>query len=199
MQTNDNINWHDQWKDHAHGFKDGKAHICFKDLGIKHEGQILLEPGPGFGDLSHPTTWLVLSMMYPHVAGKNVLDVGCGSGILSVAAAHFGAKSVFGIDIEDDAIIHARKNSALNNFSSLCTFAKSPLHGADILLMNMIRSEQLTAYNSLPSVCKQFKSAFTSGILKEDLAKYLKQTAEWGWKCIDERHKKGWMGFQFEL
>lgn len=134
-------------------------------------------------------------MIYPHVKGKTVLDVGCGSGILSLAAAHFGAKSVFGVDIEDEAILHATHNAELNGLSDICHFGKTAPKTADIILMNMIRSEQQAAYVHIPD---HFELACTSGILKQERAKYLEQTAKWGWHCIEEKQHKGWLAFIYK-
>ncbi len=196
MQHDTSIDWHEEWAKHAHGFHDGLAHIDFKELNIG-SGSIVLAPGPGFGDLSHPTTRLVLNLMSKHVAGMSVLDIGCGSGILSLAAATFGAKSVFGLDIDDEAISHAIHNAALNGLTAVCQFGKSAKKPRQIILMNMIRSEQKAAYSSLPEKFRTFDFAFTSGILKEERQKYLTQTAAWGWKCIAEKQLKGWLGFCF--
>ncbi len=191
------IDWKDQWQHHAHGFRDGLAHINFKELGIEKDGSIVLAPGPGFGDLSHPTTHLVLRMMSPYVFQKKVLDVGSGSGILSLAAARFGANSVFGIDIDEGAILHATQNAALNGLSKLCTFGKNVKKPSDIMLMNMIRSEQKVAYESLPS--KRFEMAFTSGVLLQEREIYLTETASWGWKLVASEEQDGWLGFLFLL
>ena len=199
MQYNDEINWHEQWANHAPGFKDGYLHIQFRELGINSVEKIILAPGPGFGDLSHATTRLVLTMMPTYVADKTVLDVGCGSGILSLAAAQFKAKSVLGIDIDPAAVAHAQANCALNNLTEKCHFSAVAKKPAQILLMNMIRSEQKQAYASLPEACRHFEIAITSGILKEDRDKYLEQTKEWGWKLLHEKKKAGWLGFCFSL
>lgn len=198
MEYDDEIDWHSQWEGHAHGFKDGLSHINFEELGLKLQGSIVLAPGPGFGDLSHPTTRLVLCMMADHVANKNVLDVGCGSGILSLAAARFGAKSVCGIDIDDNALRHAAHNATLNTLVSICHFSKKASMHSEILLMNMIRSEQKVAYESLSQKSRTFELAFTSGILKEERDLYLKQTTSWGWHCLEERLQDGWLGFCFD-
>lgn len=197
MKHQNDVDWHDQWAKHAPGFKDGLAHIIFSQLGLPVKGSIVLTPGSGFGDLSHATTRLVLMMMCQHVAGQKVLDVGCGSGVLSLAAAHFGAKSVYGIDIDNEAICHACQNAALNNLTNFCHFGTIYPERSDILLMNMIRSEQKAAYNSLPDTHKRCKKIFTSGIMQEERSKYLEQTSQWGWKCVEERKKNGWLGFYF--
>lgn len=80
-----------------------------------------------------------------------VIDIGCGSGVLSLAAKRLGAPKVFGIDISDDAVEHAKHNSALNKLE--CFFGKSlptiPKH--PLILMNMISCEQRSAWKTLPS------------------------------------------------
>ncbi len=78
---------------------------------------LLLKPGPGFGDLSHPTTSLMLKLMKLNLASMQagaVLDVGSGSGILALAASLLGSGDVAGIDIDREANRHARKNARLN-------------------------------------------------------------------------------------
>lgn len=189
------INWHEEWQKHALGFKDGVAHIVFKKLKIPCDKTLLLTPGAGFGDMSHPTTRLALVLMQPHVAGKKVLDIGSGSGILSLAAAHFGAQKVTGIDIDLDAIEHAKENAKLNHLDSLCHFDTSFHDSCDIIVMNMIRLEQKAAYKPYPG-CRM---AITSGILKEEKNRYLEQTAAWGWVLEEEKALKGWLGFRFTI
>ena len=72
--------WDQQWELFAPQFKEGKAHIDLTDYGVCKTLQ--LYPGPGFGDLSHPTTRLVLQLMKPHLQQRLAIDIGCGSGIL---------------------------------------------------------------------------------------------------------------------
>lgn len=74
-----------------------------------------LDPGVAFGTGTHPTTRLCLQWLAGHdVAGKSVLDYGCGSGILAVAAALLGARPVFGTDIDPQAVEAAQLNSRAN-------------------------------------------------------------------------------------
>ena len=179
------IDWHKQWELHGHNFKDGLVHIEYANK------PFTLTPGPGFGDFSHPTTRLVLQMMQPYVAGKRVLDVGCGSGVLSIGACAFGAKTVHGIDIDPDAIEHAKQNAHINGFEKISSFSFDA-KPAEILLMNMIRSEQQIAYKSF-----EIDQAFTSGILAEGLEEYITLTKTWGWQLIDMQNESGWLGFHF--
>ena len=79
------------------------------------EVPVSIDPGPTFGHGAHPTTALVLAEVDRLAGpGQHVLDVGCGSGVLSIAAALLGASPVVGIDVEDDAVAWTRANAAAN-------------------------------------------------------------------------------------
>lgn len=142
------IDWKKQWALHAPNFLNGYSHVYLQDYG-KEALSFKLAPGGGFGDLSHPTTQIMLHLM-PQKIDASVIDIGCGSGVLSLAAKRLGAPEVFGIDISDEAIVHAKHNSALNALD--CFFGKSlptmPKH--PLILMNMISSEQRCAWEILP-------------------------------------------------
>jgi ribosomal protein L11 methyltransferase len=76
---------------------------------------LVLDPGLAFGTGSHPTTFLCLDWLTQNLKGsETLLDYGCGSGILAIAAARLGAGSVLGVDIDDNALIAARDNAAAN-------------------------------------------------------------------------------------
>ncbi|NGX58150.1 MAG: Ribosomal protein L11 methyltransferase, partial [Chlamydiae bacterium] len=108
------IDWTAQWDAHSHGYKDGLIKIP-----IEGYGEVTLRPGPGFGDLSHPSTRLVMQLMPIYVKNRCVVDVGCGSGILSLCAAAYGAKQVFGIDISAESLQHSLKNKELNQMDTV--------------------------------------------------------------------------------
>ena len=115
------IDWEAQWAAHAQNFYDGCVHIDFKSYG-RSAPPLRLKPGGGFGDLSHPTTRLMLRMLAQIVAKQDVIDIGCGSGILSLAAAALGSPKVYGIDIEQEAVEHSRNNAIFNNLSEKSFF-----------------------------------------------------------------------------
>ena len=80
------------------------------------EVPVSIDPGPTFGHGAHPTTALMLAEVDRLAGpGQSVLDVGCGSGVLSIAAALLGAGPVVGIDVEDDAVAWTRANAAAND------------------------------------------------------------------------------------
>lgn len=189
------IDWNAQWEAHGNDFYDGWVHIYLGSHTIK------LEPGPGFGDFSHPTTRLMLQMLEKHLNREIVIDIGSGSGVLSIGAVASGSKKAYGIDIDREAITHAQKNSALNHFTKQCAFflpqdftwkiKQRPI----FILMNMILSEQQVAWNHLASLHKQKSFFLTSGIREEERVHYLSLINQWNWSVIKEYELEGWLGF----
>ena len=149
------IDWDEQWALHAPNFFNGFAHVFLKHYG-KDDLSFKLAPGAGFGDLSHPTTQLMLHLMPKRITSP-IIDIGCGSGVLSLAAKLLGAPEVFGIDISEEAVSHAQENRMLNQLD--CIFAKTlpRIPQGPLLLMNMISSEQKVAWEISPKNFSGFK------------------------------------------
>jgi ribosomal protein L11 methyltransferase len=103
---------------------------------------IVLDPGLAFGTGSHPTTRLCLRWLEANVrGGESVLDYGCGSGILAIAAAKFGAGDVIGIDIDPDAVRAAGDNAAANGVRARFTGTDAPPPPpAELVVANILAS-----------------------------------------------------------
>lgn len=191
------VDWDQQWAAHAQDFRDGCAHLSL--LGC-HE--LKLAPGPGFGDLSHPTTRLVLQLMAGLVKGKHVIDVGCGSGVLSLAACALGAASVHALDIDPEAVAHARANSVLNGMEKKITYGLPGDYtfigpGKNyFILMNMIQSEQFAAWNSLNKIHGNITDAVTSGILLDGLAEYENLLDQWNLHSVELVKEDPWIALR---
>lgn len=194
----DQIDWHEQWGTTQ------ESPTVFIDLqnysNLAVDG-ITMIPGPGFGDLSHPTTRLVLGMMAPLVQGKWVIDLGCGSGILSLAALKLGASGACGIDIDPAAIAHAQHNASINFLEKHCHFQlpSQPLlipEGIElVLVMNMIYSEQKEAWDNMPLLHSLPMICLTSGILQSEEALYHSICHSRNWKHFDTCYEDSWCGF----
>lgn len=192
--------WEKQWELFAPNFKNGKAHIDLTPYGCPETLQ--LYPGPGFGDFSHPTTRLVLRLMQPYVKGHSVLDIGCGSGILSLAAAAMGASSVYGYDIDPSSVQHAQKNLTLSPHAKNITFSEHPprkIQPGTVLLMNMISSEQEQAWSSIADRIPASAILIASGILKEDEKAYLAWRKKQDFRMTQTLTEDKWCGYIFQL
>lgn len=105
---------------------------------------LILDPGLAFGTGSHPTTFLCLQWLSEILGGGQdasltVLDYGCGSGILGIAAAKLGAASVLGVDIDDNALIAAGDNAINNHVALALRHSKEPLDERfDIVIANIL-------------------------------------------------------------
>jgi ribosomal protein L11 methyltransferase len=190
------VSWEDQWAQFAQYFRDGKAHIDLEPFGSKQT--LLLLPGPGFGDLSHPTTSLMLELMDGWMNGETVLDLGCGSGILSLAALMMGAKRAYGVDIDAEAIKHAQQNAELNRLKSRVRFSSAvpKLRSNPIVLINMILPEQQKLLEENPNLPKKSKFWVTSGLLRSQRKEALSFMSGLRLNIIEERRRGEWLGFR---
>lgn len=196
MPTNsDGIDWESQWAQFAPGFKNGRAHIDLSCYGTQKT--LLLRPGSGFGDLSHPTTSLMLSCMAGEVEGQTILDIGCGSGILSLAALLMGAKKAIGIDIDEGALQHAELNSELNRLEERARFSQIlPKRTHGVVLINMILSEQKTVLETIPNLPSRASLWIASGFLIEQRGAALAFIQELGLRLLEEKQKGEWLSLK---
>ncbi len=120
-QTEDK-DWINNWKQYFHPFSIGKLIIkpTWEPVTPLMEGHTVLniDPGTAFGTGSHETTRLVIKQLQKYVkGGEEILDVGCGSGILSIVALKLGARHAFGTDLDPNAIIASHENSQANDIA----------------------------------------------------------------------------------
>jgi len=142
---------------------------------------LILDPGMAFGTGSHPTTRLCLEWLEGNVSeGCTVLDYGCGSGILAIAAARLGAGRVAGVDIDPLAVDAARANAERNGVSALFADSAAPVAGEyDVVVANIL-SNPLRVL--APAICAHVRSGgrlALSGILREQAEEIIGIYAQW--------------------
>lgn len=140
--------WAEAWKQQYHLQRIGQRTVIVPAWeeyeAAPNEIVIRLEPGIAFGTGLHPTTRLCLRLLEEHaVPGIDVLDVGTGSGILAIAAAKLGARSVVALDADVAAVNVARENVAMNNASERVSVRHGTLSGGDAVPLNFVPDSSL--------------------------------------------------------
>jgi len=137
--------WEREWMDNFHPMKFGsRLWICpsWREVPEPEAVNVMLDPGLAFGTGTHPTTALCLTWLDGlDLVGKTVVDFGCGSGILSLAALKLGAEKVIGIDIDPQALLASRENSKRNGVEDrleLYLPKDQPSLKADIVVANIL-------------------------------------------------------------
>ncbi len=166
-----------------------------------HAINITLDPGLAFGTGSHPTTRLCLRWLDNNLlGGETVLDYGCGSGILAIAALKLGAGTTIGIDIDEQAIQASRDNAAANRVAAQFFAPEDapPLSDramqADIVIANILTNPLKVLAPLLASAVREGGQLVLSGILSGQAGEVMGIYARWfnlkppieedGWVCL---------------
>ena len=176
----DEADWAEAWKANYKPIRLGRKLIIRPEWvemeTAPDEVVISLDPGMAFGTGTHPTTQLCLETLEDVVQpGVQVLDLGCGSGILSIAAAKLGAGHVLGLDIDSIAVTAAQQNSARNGLSDKITVQEGSLDMAvdsaqrfDLVVANILAwIIILMCENHLGEVVRPGGIGVFSGIIAE--------------------------------
>lgn len=165
--------WEREWMDNFHPMKFGKRlWICpsWREIPEPDAVNVMLDPGLAFGTGTHPTTALCLEWLDSlDLEGKTVIDFGCGSGILAIAALKLGAKSAVGIDIDLQAILASRNNAEANGVADRLQLFLSddkPANlKADVVVANILAGPLKELYPIISQLPKAQGNLGLSGIL----------------------------------
>jgi len=208
--------WEESWKQNYPPQEAGKTLIVLPYwLAETYDGPrlpVILDPGLTFGTGAHPSTQMVLSAMEETVQpGDSCLDLGSGSGILSIAALRLGAGSAVGVDIDPKAEDMARQNAAYNGYGraefTACTgnvtadqalMAQLRQRHYDVVLVNIVADVIIHLAPVLPQFLKADSTLICSGILDtrlEDVTAALEAAgleitglrAQEDWRCVSAK------------
>jgi ribosomal protein L11 methyltransferase len=155
---------------------------------------LILDPGLAFGTGTHPTTHLCLLWLLDNVnKDVTVLDYGCGSGILGIAAKKIGAKKVFGVDIDDQAIKSSRDNAEINNVEIFWNNTEIKVdYRTELVVANILSSALSVLAPALAGHCKPNGKIALSGILQSQEKDLKKIYSQW-FDFQPSHYKDGWV------
>jgi len=211
MDGIEDADWENNWKAFYKPMEIGERLLVipdWEDADPKGRVALRLNPGLAFGTGGHATTRLCLTALEKHVKpGMRVLDLGCGSGILSIAALLLGAESAFGCDIDDKAVDIAYENAALNGVGKdrytvragdVLTDAglqKEIGTGYDIVAANIVADVIIALAPAARRLMKEGGLFLTSGII-DTRAEEVRAALETAGFTIEEANSgEGWYSF----
>ena len=146
-----------------------------------HALSLVLDPGLAFGTGSHPTTRLCLQWLERSVrGGERILDYGCGSGILAIAALRLGAREALGVDVDPLALIAARANAAHNRVDArFVNTETAPDFQADLVVANILANPLILLAPLLSRHTGRGGRIALSGILESQADEVMNAYAPW--------------------
>ena len=203
--------WENNWKQYYKPMEIGQRLLVIPQWEQVDPGQrvpLILDPGLTFGTGSHATTRLCLTALEKTVAqGDRVLDLGCGSGILSIAALRLGAASALAVDIDDKCLDVAYENAALNGIGKdrytvrvgdvlSDGSLRRELEGSyDIVVANIVADVIIALAPLVPSMLRPGGTFLCSGII-DDRAEEVRAALEAaGWTVLETQSADGWFAY----
>lgn len=191
------------WKKYFYPIEVGeRLLICpsWRRAEVESNGRTVLQidPGLAFGTGTHETTNLCLNLLEKYIeSGSKVLDIGCGSGILSVASILLGAKSATGVDVDELAVKTAGENAEINNvsdkFTAICGNLTDKIHGKfNIIVANIVADVIIELNKSVKGYMHKHSVYLMSGIIAPKEAEVL-NSLESDFNVIDIKRKNGWI------
>ena len=207
-------NWMEAWKQHYKPILLGERLVivpAWMDSPDPNRIPIKIDPGMAFGTGTHPTTQLCLELMEKAIVDTRssksefrVIDVGCGSGILSIAAIKLGATSALGVDIDETSIVNARQNADANQIGGELILGvgsvqeildgKFPFHTAPLVVANILAPVIVRLFDAgLAQLIETSGALILSGILQEQAQSVIDAAQAKGLGVREQRQMGDWI------
>ena len=196
--------WRNNWKKYFNPIEVGENLLIRPswrdDYDAGNRKVLSIDPGLAFGTGGHETTRLCLEMCEKYMKqGDTVLDVGCGSGILGIAALLLGSSKAVGVDIDEVAVRTAIENAELNGvsdkFTALCGSFTDKVEGTfDIILANIVADAIMFLSQGVADFMKDDAVYIMSGII-DTRGDEVKESVSRYFDIIEEHIEKGWVCF----
>lgn len=203
--------WENNWKQFYKPMEIGERLLVIPEWEEAEESdrvKLILNPGLTFGTGSHATTRLCLTALEKHIrGGETVLDLGCGSGILSIAALLLGAKHAFACDIDEKCETVAYENAALNGIGhDVYTVRTGDVigdeklkaeigGGYDIVVANIVADVIIALAPHVRPYLKEGGLFLCSGIIDTRAEEVREKLTENGWEVFETRSSEGWYSY----
>lgn len=199
--------WANNWKQYYKPFRVGKSLIIkpsWEDFNAREGDKILeIDPASTFGTGQHHTTKMVMETLEDVISGgERVLDLGCGSGILTIAAFLLGAEKAVICDIFENAVNTASENIKKNGFENFSAFCgniseSKPLRGEigggfDVICANIVADVIIDMSPYFSEFAAENGILIVSGIIDERLEEVLYALKAAGWKTVSQKREEGW-------
>jgi ribosomal protein L11 methyltransferase len=196
--------WEREWLRDFHAMRFGRRlWVCPRHERVEEPDAavVIMDPGLAFGTGTHPTTALCLECLDAHPARDGaVVDFGCGSGVLALAALRLGARSASCFDIDPQALIATRDNASTNGLSErvrLCDSAAAIPRGADLLLANILSGPLVELAPLFADILRPAGALVLSGLMEQDVPEVERAYDTWfdmrtfgvreSWVCLSGR------------
>lgn len=200
--------WANNWKKYFHQLNIGKKMLICpsweKAENPENRAVLYLEPGMAFGTGTHSTTCLCMEVLENYVyPDSEVLDVGCGSGILALSALLLGAKKAVGIDIDEKAVKTAKENAKRNSLEMKAEFVEGDLTEKisgkyNLIVANIVADIIVLLCEDIRRLMSDNARLIVSGIIKEREEIVCKAFMLNSLKIIERNEKNGWVSFVLE-
>ena len=197
--------WNENWKKYFHATEIGEK-LAIVPSWEKYENNdnrtiLQIDPGAAFGTGTHATTSLCLDMLQNYVDDNTeMLDIGCGSGILAVASVLLGAKTAVGVDIDAQSVKTARENAEINGVTDKTEFIVGDLAERvkgkySVVCANIVADVVIRLLESVKNYMKEDAVLIVSGIIDLREKDVLDAAEKQGFTVTEKRYKDNWCAF----